>query len=123
MLLLMRDVLDKLLCDRDDEALGRVDAIVAELRDDAPPRVTELQLGFVPLARRIGPRTARLVEALHRRWSVRRAARFGIPWSKVVKHDRHQITVDVVADETPARDWDRWLRRNVIGRIPGSGPD
>jgi hypothetical protein len=120
---IMRDLLDEQLLDRDENELGRVDGIVVELRPNAPPRVVELQLGFVTLARRFGKRAESWIEALHRRTSVRRSARYSIPWSAVAEVHMHHLKVDVAGEETPALDWERWLRKNVIGRIPGSGKD
>jgi hypothetical protein len=80
-----------------------------------------MQLGFVTIARRLGTHAEGWAEALHRRWSVRRSARYGIPWSKVVEVHMHHIMVDLDEEETVAFDWERWLRKNVIGKIPGSG--
>jgi len=53
---LLRDILDKQIIDRDLTSLGRVDGIVLELRDNAPPRIDAIELGFAVLARRLGPR-------------------------------------------------------------------
>lgn len=121
MLFAMRDLLDKQLIDREEEPMGRIDALVVELRNGEPPKLVELETGFVPLASRFGARAASIVEALHRRWSVRRSARYTIPFSAVIEVHRRHIKVDRAADDTPATDWERWLRRTVIGRIPGSG--
>jgi sporulation protein YlmC with PRC-barrel domain len=115
-----RELLDKQIVDRDGTRLGRVDALVAELRAGRPPRIVQFELGFVPLARRIHRRLEALAEACHRRWSVRRSARYHIDWTRVIEIDAHQVVVDVKADETVALDWERWLRRHVIGRIPGA---
>ena len=123
MLLVMRDLLDKQLVDRDREPLGRIDAIVMELRDGAPPCLVEFQVGLVPLARRFGRRAEVLAAALHRRWSVRRAARTEIAVSKVLEIDHHHIQVDLSAKDSTATDWERWLRRNLIDRLPGSGKE
>ena len=120
---LFRDILDKQLVDRNEEPFGRVDGIVLEVRDGAPPRVLQLTLGAVPLAGRLGQRVQRWVEAAHRRWSVRRSATYGIPWNAVREVHFHHLKVDVDQNETPACDWERWLRTHVIGRIPGSGKD
>jgi hypothetical protein len=120
---IMRDLLDTQLVDKDDEYLGRVDGIVAEIREGEPPRVLQFELGFVTIARRIHPRLEPLAEAMHRRWSVRRSARFHVPWSGVIDVDVHRVRVDVRGEETPALDWERWLRRHIIGRIPGSSDD
>ena len=114
-----RDLLDRQLVDRDDNRLGRVDGIVAELRDGAPPRVVQFELGAVPLMRRISLRLERLAEALHRRFGVRRSARYGIPWSLVLRVETRCITVDVEAETTVAYDWENWLRRHVVTKLGG----
>lgn len=120
---LFRDILDQQLVDRNGEPLGRVDGIVFEPREGAPPRVLQLTMGAVPLAGRFGQRVQRLVEAAHRRWSVRRSATYGIPWNAILEVHFQHLKVDVDREESPACDWERWLRRRVIGRIPGSGKD
>ena len=120
---IIRELLDKQIVDRDEEPLGRVDGIVAELAEGEPPRIVQLELGWVPLARRIAHRFETLALAAHKRWSVRRSARYHIAWESVLEVDVHHVKVDVSADETPAYDWERWLRRNVIGRIPGASTD
>ena len=78
---LTRDVLDMQLVDREETKIGRVDGLVLELRDDQPPRVDALEMGFVVLARRIHPRVESWVERLRRRFSVRKTARYRIPWA------------------------------------------
>jgi hypothetical protein len=88
--------------------------------DREPPRVDRLELGFVVLAERLSPRLASWLQALRRRASVRRTGRFGVPWERVREVKRHHVELDLVADETPAFDWERWLRKDVVERIPGS---
>src|SRR5438552_3553881 len=92
---LVRDVLDKQVVDADETRMGRVDGVVLQLRDGEPPRVQALEMGFVTLGRRVGPRTERAVEALRRRWSVRRTARFRVPWEKVIDVNVHHVQIDV----------------------------
>jgi hypothetical protein len=116
---LVRDVLDKQLIDRQETKMGRVDGVVLELRDDGPPRVDHFELGFAVLARRIHPRVETWLQALRRRWSVRRTARQHVPWSVVVEITPHHIKLELDALETPAFDWERWLRAHVIRRLPG----
>ena len=116
---LIREILDKQLVDRNEDRLGRVDGIVAELRAGAPPRIVQFELGFVPLARRVSLRLERLAMALHMRFAVRRSARYGIPWSLVTDVTSHHIQVDLTADETVAYDWERWLRRHFVRRLGG----
>jgi sporulation protein YlmC with PRC-barrel domain len=117
---LARDVLDKQLVDRDETRIGRVDGLVLELRDGQPPRVDTLDMGFVVLARRIHPRVEGWLERLRRRFSVRKTARYSVPWSKVSKIDPHQIQLDVAALETPTFDWERWLRDHIVAKLPKS---
>lgn len=124
---LARDILDQQILDRDDKRLGRVDGIVAELREGQPPRVLLLEVGFVPLARRISLGFERFAEAMHKRLDVRRSARYGIPWSTVIEVKMHFIKVDLEAEKTVAYDWERWLRRHVVKYLGGGdgeeGPD
>jgi hypothetical protein len=116
---LIRDVLDKQLVDRNEDRLGRVDSIVLELHDGEPPRVVQLDLGFVPLVHRISKRLERVAEFLHKRLGVRRSARYGIPWESVMEVTMHHIRVDVIARDTPAYDWERWLGRHVVEPLGG----
>jgi len=118
---LVRDVLDKQLVDREGTEMGRVDGIALEIRDGGPPRVAGLELGFAVLAARVHPRLVGWLERLRSRWSVRRVARYRIPWSQIQEVQDHHIQVDVRAVDTPAYDWELWLRRNVIRRLPGAG--
>ena len=120
---LFHEIVDKQIVDRDEREVGWVDGIVLELRDGAAPRVVRLELGFVPLARRISLRLERIAELVHDRLHVRRSARFGLPWEKVLDVNAHHVKVDVLAEETPAYDWERWLRRHVVEKIPGASTE
>jgi hypothetical protein len=117
---LVRDLLDKQVVDRDETKMGRVDGLVLELRGDQPPRVRHLEMGFVVLARRLHPRCEAWLERLRRRFSVRKTARQRIDWSQVKEVNPHHVQVDVKALETPAFDWERWLRDRVVAKIPES---
>jgi hypothetical protein len=118
---LARDVLDKQLVDRDETKMGRVDSLILELRGDQPPRVVAMELGFVVLGRRIGPRVERWVEKL-RRFSVRKTARQRVAWEKVIEVKPYQIEIDVKASDTPAFDWERWLRDHIVAKVEGANP-
>ena len=61
--------------------------------------------------------------AKHKRFGVRRSARFGIPWSAVIESTVRHVKVDLCAEETVAYDWERWLRKHVVERIPGASSD
>ena len=116
---LVRDVLDAMLLDREGTEMGRVDGVILRLRDDGPPIVHHLELGVAVLAGRISPRLERIVEAIRKRWSIRRTARYGIPWAAVTEITPRNIGVDLLAHDTPALDWERWLRKHVVEHLPG----
>ncbi len=120
---IIRDLLDKQLVDRDETKMGRADGIVLEVDGDKQPRIDHLELGFVVLARRLGPRAEEWFTAMRKRWSVRKSARQIVPWSKVVDVTDSEIKLDLKAIETPAFDWERWLRDHIVTKIPGSGGD
>lgn len=117
---LARDVMDQQLVDKNEAKMGRVDGLVLELREDGPPRLDTIEMGFVVLARRVHPRVESWLEALRRRWSVRKTARFRVPWSKVLDINPSCIQLDVEALETPAFDWERWLRDHIVAKSPGT---
>lgn len=116
---LVRDVQDRQLLDEEDQELGRADGVVLDIVEGEPPRVHKLELGFVVLASRLHPKLEHLVMALHKRWSIRRSARFGIPWTAVDEVTIHHIKVKLRAEDTPAFDWEKWLRKHVVNRLPG----
>jgi hypothetical protein len=118
---LARDVMDNQVVDRDGTKMGRVDSLILELRGDQPPRITAIEMGFVVLGRRIGPRVERWVEKL-RRFSVRKTARQRVAWEKVIEVKIYQIEIDVTARDTPAFDWERWFRDHVVAKVEGANP-
>jgi hypothetical protein len=120
---LARDVLDKQLIDRDGTKMGRVDGVVLLLDDDGPPRLDHMQLGFVVLARRVHPCLEKWLEKIRERWSVRRVARQIVEWEKVTELTTGHIKVDLLARETPAFDWERWLRDKIVMHLPGAGKE
>ncbi|MDQ6652492.1 MAG: hypothetical protein M3Y84_07085 [Acidobacteriota bacterium] len=116
---LVRDCLDTQVVDRNDCNMGKCDGIVMNTEGAGQPEITHIEIGTVTLARRVHPRFGRWVEALAKRWGVADRDPFRVPWSKVVVTGV-TVTVGVDAEETSALAWERWLRRNVIGRIPGA---
>ena len=47
------------------------------------------------------------------------SAPYRIPWGEI-KVGLNEVRADVEAEKTPALEWELWLRRKVIGRIPGA---
>jgi hypothetical protein len=119
---LVRDLLDQLLLDRKQRAIGRVDGIVLEVRDDRPPRVLAMEVGLVTAARRLHPALGRWIRALAIRWSP-------VPLTpvRVSPHLFRDIGVDVELDVDAHADpkllrFEKWLSRRVVHRLPGGKP-
>jgi sporulation protein YlmC with PRC-barrel domain len=112
-----RQILDQQLVDRNGVDIGKVDGIVLELRDGAPPRISAILTGGHLFACRLHPRLERWARWLTRRWGPRQPEPLRIPWSKVMK-----IGVDVKVDiqAAEAMPWEHWVRDRIIGRIPGA---
>jgi sporulation protein YlmC with PRC-barrel domain len=117
---LVRDLLDKQVLDREGRKMGKVDGIVLELRKDMPPRVAFVEIGPVTLARRFGPALGRLMKAMDAGLGVGDGSSLRIPLSKVGEVGI-DVRVDLEADKTRVWAWEEWLRRHVVGRIPGAG--
>jgi hypothetical protein len=115
---LVRDCLDKQLDDGGKRRMGRVDGIILEVETGRPPRVAYVEVGVKTLMNRLSTRLANLVERLMRRFDISPDP-YRIPWGKV-RVGVNQVTADVEAEKTPALEWELWLRKRVIGRIPGA---
>jgi hypothetical protein len=117
---LVRDILDKQVVDRGQVKIGKVDGIVAELRDGRPPKIVAVELGSVALARRLGRRPGAWMSQLATRLGgPRHAAPHRITWHKV-RDIGVDIEFDIDVRETAIFDWQDWLRDHVVGRIPGA---
>ena len=116
---LIRDCLDKQLSDRNGRKMGKVDGLVMLIEEGQQPRVAFIEVGGVTQARRLHPRLGTWVAGLSKWWRVDRSDPFRIPWSKAVASGI-DVTVNLDAEETPALAWEKWLRKKVIGKIPGA---
>ena len=117
---LVHDVLDKILLDKREKPVGRIDGIVLELRDGRPPRVACVELGGTVLARRLHPRLARWAAAIRRLWGSGHVSTTRIPWS-ALRRMGLMWQAELDGRDTPAADWEVWLRDRVIARVPGRG--
>lgn len=117
---LVRDVMDKALIDREECEMGRVDGLVMELGEHSQPRITDIEIGGSALWSRLHPALTRFAAKVARKWGPKRTASVRIPWSRVVTAGK-DIKLDVEAKETGAIDWEIWVARHVIERIPGGG--
>ena len=115
---LVRDCLDKQLDDRSKRRMGRVDGIILVLEPDRAPRVAYVEVGVTTLMNRLSSRVGRRVAHWLRSRGISHDP-FRIPWSKL-KVGLNQVIADVEAEKSPALEWELWLRKQVIGRIPGA---
>ena len=106
---LIRDCLDKQVNDRFKRRMGRVDGIVIEVESGGPPRVAYVELGVKTLMNRLSRRLGKMITH----------EPYRIPWGKI-KVGLNEVRADVEAEKTPALEWELWLRKKVIGRIPGA---
>ena len=106
---LVRDCLDKRIDDRAKRRMGRVDGIVLELETGRPPRVAYVELGVKTLMNRLSRRLGNAIGH----------PPYRIPWGQI-KVGLNEVRADVEAEKTPALEWELWLRKKVIGRIPGA---
>ncbi len=114
-----RQVLDLQVIDRKGVAMGKVDGVLLELRDGAPPRVAAIVLGAVTLATRIHPRLGAWVKRWKRGLAGAVARQTHIPWSRVLKVGI-DIKVDASARRSRALAAERWVRDHIVSHIPGS---
>jgi sporulation protein YlmC with PRC-barrel domain len=119
---LVRDVLDKELLDYEEEPMGRVDGLVMHVGKSSQPRITHIEVGGAAPWGRVHPAFARLAKRLALVWGPRRREQVRIPWSRVKTVGR-DIKLDVEAKDTGAIDWEIWIARHIIERIPGSGSE
>jgi hypothetical protein len=117
---LVREVLDEQVVDRQRRPMGKADGIILDADPGQPPRVVAIEVGPVTAARRIHPALADWLLRLMRRLGVGTGEPLRVAIARV-RSEGINLLVDVDRERTPAFDWERWLRRHVIGRIPGSG--
>jgi len=117
---LIKDVLDNQLFDRQGRKVGKVDGIVIEWRDAAPPRLVRIEVGPTTLAARIHPRFGAWAAARLRRFGMERGEPARIPWASV-EETGIEVKLNRDADTTTALAWENWLRDHVVRHIPGGG--
>ena len=119
---LIRDVLDKKLVDREHCMMGRVSGLLMHVGESSQPRVTHVLIGGDTLWMRIHPALGRFSNALRGMWGPKRSEPVKIPWSRVETVGK-DVKLDVEAKETGALDWEIWVAKNIIERIPGGGSE
>jgi hypothetical protein len=117
---LVRDILDKLVLDRGGVPMGRVDGVVLDVREGQPPVVAHLETGPQVLGHRLHPVLGRWVAAAELALGLGGERPVRIPFSRV-RDLGVEVRVDLDYRETGAAAVEHWLRRRLVGRLPGSG--
>ena len=115
---LISDCLDKQLEDRNHRRMGRVDGLILELEDGRPPRVAYVEVGVKTLLDRLSRRLGNAAARLLKKFGIDTEP-YRIPWGKL-HIGLNSVRADLEAEKTPALEWELWLRKKVIGRIPGA---
>jgi len=116
---LRHDVLDAQLTDRNREKIGRVDALLLELRDGRPPRVATIVIGGDARAQRIGRWMVGLRSAIRALTGNRAERTSRVPFS-AMRSIADTIELDVDGDTLESGHLERWLRDHIVCRIPGA---
>jgi sporulation protein YlmC with PRC-barrel domain len=119
---LVRDVLDKKLIDREHCDMGRVSGLVMRVGERSQPHISHILIGGPTLWTRVHPSLGRFSNRLARLWGPKRREPVKIPWSRVTTVGR-EINLDVKARAVGALDWEIWIAKHIIERIPGGGEE
>jgi sporulation protein YlmC with PRC-barrel domain len=115
---LIHDLLDKKIVDRNGREMGRVDNLILEIREGAPPRLAAIEVGPAVLANRVHRLLGRWVSALEHGFGIDHGRPLRIPPGAVADIQDH-VKVDLAVGETSASTVEQRLRR-WIGAIPGA---
>ena len=117
------DLLGAQIVDAERRPLGRIEDLELELEEGGAPRVTTILTGLEALGQRVGGTLGRWAAGVAAR--LRPADEPGGPTRIDARHIekvRPLVELDVRFAELPqVAGLERWLARNVVGRIPGSG--
>jgi hypothetical protein len=116
---LFADVLDEQLHDINGRNAGRIDGIILELRENAPPRLTYVEVSPITLLARFSDRLARWYARFDRRLGPGRGTPFRIPWNRLAREDP-AFKMDLDVESTSINALEDWLRERVVDHIPGS---
>jgi len=119
---LVRDVLDKKLIDREHCDMGRVSGLLMRAGERSQPHISHILIGGPTLWTRVHPALGRLATRLAGLWGPKRKEPVRIPWSRVKTVGRDSKR-DVEARDTGALDWEIWIAKHIIERIPGGGKE
>ena len=114
----VHDVLDKQIVDRNGREMGRVDGIVLDVRENAPPRLADVLIGASVLGARVNPVLGRWVHGLEHALGIGEARPIRIAFSHVDAIG-DKIKIDLAVGETDADTLEGRIRTWLF-KIPGS---
>lgn len=116
---LVRDVLDKILRDRNGRECGRVDGVILRLRQGKPPVVSEIEIGIFTVLRRVNRRLGEWLGSIAPRVIPIPIESVTLPLDKFTHEGNSiELPIDAEKDRRLMRA-EKWLRSNVVDRIPG----
>ena len=116
------EVLDRQIVDSNGRLAGKVDDLELVFPEGGagPPYVVAIVSGPGALARRLCGRLGAWIEAAHGRLHDERPPRPArVPFS-VVKRIGNDVEVGVERETLESDRLERWVRKHVIGKIPGA---
>ncbi len=115
------DLLDRQLVDVDGRLIGKVDDVEFALDAHGTPYLRTLLTGPGALGLRVGGRIGRMLVLTAERFvSARPMVPLRIPYGFVACIDS-AVWLRIRAEDLPTSPVELWLRRHLIGRIPGAG--
>jgi sporulation protein YlmC with PRC-barrel domain len=115
---LVRDVLDKLVIDRNGREMGRVDGVVLDAQHGRPLRVAAIEIGPSVLAHRVHPVCGRLVEAAEHAVGIPDRPPCHIPFSDISEFGI-TLRVNVAIGATSAAAGEDWAREKLPAWLGG----
>jgi len=108
----VRDVLDKLVVDRNRREMGRVDGIETELRDSEPPLLSAILIGPAALGSRLHPTLGRWIEALEHAFNVAegRPVRIEFGDIEIDSEIKTELTISQTAADAVEQRVRAWLK-------------
>ena len=114
-----RDVLDKLLRDKNGRDCGRIDSVIVKVRPGEPAVATEMECGVFVALRRVSERAATWLERIAARVIPVPLGSIKLPLDKF-SHEGKFIKLPIDSESDPhLLRAEKWLRKHVIERIPG----
>lgn len=120
MIRLIAEVLDKQVVDANGNNAGKVDGMILEVRDGAPPRVVAIEISPITFLARFSRRLATWYAKRDARLGRGRGTPFRIPWQNI-QRSKLSVVIDRAVDDTPINAFEDWLRAKIVERIPGGG--